>query len=88
MFRCSRKLGFCFLFLSFFLFICFRLPQAQASIFGTVRGIVHDVQHRPIPGARVELRFAWSWLIHHCEGPLVLDLAGTNYANAFRGPPV
>ncbi len=60
MFRCSRKLGFCFLFLSFFLFICFRLPQAQASIFGTVRGIVHDVQHRPIPGARVELRAAQS----------------------------
>ena len=27
-----------------------------ASIFGTVRGIVHDVQHRPIAGAHLELQ--------------------------------
>ena len=31
------------------------VPQTLASIFGTVRGIVHDVQHRPIPGAQIEL---------------------------------
>jgi len=31
-------------------------PRAFASIFGTVRGIVHDVQHHPIPGAQIELR--------------------------------
>lgn len=29
---------------------------AMAGIFGTVRGIVHDVQHRPIEGAKVTLR--------------------------------
>ena len=28
----------------------------HAGIFGTVRGIVHDPQHRPIPGATVTLR--------------------------------
>ena len=30
-----------------------------AGIFGTVRGIVHDAQHRPIEGATVVAR-------HHC----------------------
>ncbi len=29
---------------------------AHATIFGTVRGIVHDPQHRPIPGADVTLK--------------------------------
>jgi TonB-dependent receptor-like protein/carboxypeptidase family protein len=29
---------------------------ARAEIFGTVHGIVHDPQHRPIPGADVELK--------------------------------
>src|SRR5260370_8747517 len=29
---------------------------AVATIFGWVRGIVHDPQHRPIPGALVTLR--------------------------------
>ncbi len=29
------------------------LPDAAAGIFGTVRGIVHDAQHRPIENARV-----------------------------------
>src|SRR5260221_10983132 len=29
---------------------------AYASIFGPVRGIVHDPQHRPIQGAKVALR--------------------------------
>jgi hypothetical protein len=33
---------------------------ARATIFGNVRGIVHDPQHRPIAGARVELRSATS----------------------------
>jgi len=31
-------------------------PAARASIFGQVHGVVHDPQHRPIAGARVELR--------------------------------
>ncbi len=31
-------------------------PFGHAGIFGTVRGIVHDQQHRPIEGAKVTLR--------------------------------
>lgn len=30
-------------------------PSLHATIFGQVRGIVHDPQHRPIPGAQVEV---------------------------------
>ena len=30
----------------------------QASIFGSIRGLVHDPQHRPIPGAQVTLKSA------------------------------
>src|SRR5437899_8096526 len=38
-------------------------PLSQATIFGTVRGIVHDQQHRPIEGAQVALRARLSnWL--------------------------
>lgn len=40
---------------------------ARATIFGSVRGIVHDPQHRPISGAVVELRAktsAWSQTTH------------------------
>ncbi len=33
---------------------------ARATIFGSVRGIVHDPQHRPIPGAQVQLKSATS----------------------------
>jgi len=35
--------------------IYFPFVKARAGIFGTVRGIVHDVQHRPIQGAQIEL---------------------------------
>src|SRR5271163_1672070 len=35
------------------LFLC---ATAFATIFGSVRGIIHDPQHRPIQGARVTLR--------------------------------
>src|SRR5947207_252304 len=31
-----------------------------ATIFGTVRGIAHDPDHRPVPDAYVSLRFATS----------------------------
>jgi hypothetical protein len=35
----------------------------QATIFGTVRGVVHDPQHRPVPGATVTLKAANSdWM--------------------------
>jgi len=40
---------------SLFLAVSFVCP-AFASIFGTVRGIVHDVQHRPISGAHLQLQ--------------------------------
>ena len=33
---------------------------AQATVFGTVRGIVHDPQHRPVAGAEVQLKSATS----------------------------
>lgn len=36
------------------------LPSAFASIFGTVRGIVHDSQHRPIEGAQIVLQSSQS----------------------------
>src|ERR1700726_461037 len=32
------------------------LPALHATIFGTVRGVVHDSQHLPIPGATVTLK--------------------------------
>ncbi len=41
--------------------------SGYATIFGTVRGIVHDPQHRPIPNAQVVLSAsgsAWSKAIH------------------------
>ena len=39
------------------------LPGLHATVFGTVRGIVHDPQHRPIAGADVTLKSASSeWL--------------------------
>ena len=47
-----RKLIFCSC-LAAFLF--FGSPL-HATIFGRVQGIVHDPQHRPVPGASVELR--------------------------------
>jgi hypothetical protein len=43
----------------------FCVPFAAASIFGTVQGVVHDPQHRPIAGAHVEIRAANSSLVLH-----------------------
>jgi hypothetical protein len=40
--------------------LLFARTPARANIFGNVRGIVHDAQHRPIAGAAVELRSATS----------------------------
>jgi len=40
--------------------LIFFAAAAHATIFGNVRGIVHDPQHRPIAGATVELRSATS----------------------------
>jgi len=36
--------------------ICFLAASAFATIFSTVRGVVHDPSHRPVPGAQVTLR--------------------------------
>jgi outer membrane receptor protein involved in Fe transport len=41
-------------------FLCLGGVWANATIFGNVRGIVHDPQHRPIPGAVVMLRSSTS----------------------------
>jgi outer membrane receptor protein involved in Fe transport len=35
-------------------------PLARATIFGNIRGIVHDPEHRPIAGAQVKLQSATS----------------------------
>jgi hypothetical protein len=35
-------------------------PQSPAAVFGSIRGIVHDPQHRPIAGADVKLHSATS----------------------------
>ena len=39
-------------------FVAFLLlgTAAFATVFGTVRGIVHDPQHRPVPGSEVVLK--------------------------------
>src|SRR5580692_10107856 len=38
---------------------------ARAEIFGTVHGIVHDPQHRPIPDANVDLKAQRSDWVQH-----------------------
>jgi hypothetical protein len=38
------------------LLFLFSLKPAHATIFGSVRGIVHDPQHRPIQGARLTIK--------------------------------
>ncbi|MGB7155637.1 MAG: carboxypeptidase-like regulatory domain-containing protein, partial [Candidatus Acidiferrales bacterium] len=48
-------------FFALVVFLCAGL--AFAVVFGTVRGVVHDPQHRPIVGATVEIKSAnsdWS----------------------------
>ncbi len=52
---------------------------ALASIFGTVQGIVHDPEHRPIPGAHIDLQALHSDLILH---------ATSNQEGAFSFPSV
>src|SRR5215469_5984683 len=72
----SRKFGrgirFCWLFVA----VLSCLP-AFASIFGTVRGIVHDAQHRPISGAHLLLQAKQSdWrrqAVTNDEGRFQLD---------------
>src|SRR5258706_13288783 len=39
-----------------FAVLLFVAPPAFATVFGTVRGIVHDPQHRPVSGIQVVLK--------------------------------
>src|SRR5262245_33736100 len=41
---------------SFFVFLLVLPSAAFATVFGSVRGIVHDPQHRPVPGAQIVLK--------------------------------
>jgi outer membrane receptor for ferrienterochelin and colicin len=53
---------FCRLFILPFLLIA---PVASANIFASVRGLVHDPQHRPVQGAEITLRSTTSeWAKH------------------------
>ncbi len=51
--------------------------SGQATIFGTVRGIVHDPQHRPMDGAQITLRArasAWTRQAQtNADGEFLLD---------------
>ena len=51
-----RRFKFFFALLFVFGILVLLSTNVLASIFGTVHGIVHDVQHRPIPDAHIELR--------------------------------
>ena len=56
---------------------CGLIGSVFASIFGTVRGIVHDAQHRPIAGAHLQLQarhFDWKReAVTDDEGKFQLD---------------
>ncbi len=47
-------------FFALLILLCAAVAGLRAEIFGTVRGIVHDPQHRPIPNAKVELKSSTS----------------------------
>jgi len=50
---------FCFSLVVLLFSVCFTssfAPKVRASIFGTMRGIVHDAQHRPVPDVEVTLK--------------------------------
>ncbi len=60
-----------------FLALLFGAASSRAGIFGTVRGIVHDPQHRPIEAAQVTLRARSSdWTQHtqtNADGEFSID---------------
>ncbi|HWY26989.1 MAG TPA: TonB-dependent receptor [Candidatus Angelobacter sp.] len=51
-----RNLGYCVV----VLFFALLGTVSRATIFGSVRGVIHDSQHRPVPGASVTLKSATS----------------------------
>ena len=55
------------IFVVIFCAVMFVSAQAHADIFGTVHGIVHDPQHRPIQGAMVDLKAQRSDWVQHQE---------------------
>ena len=62
---------------SFALFLLISSLPALATVFATVRGVVHDPQHRPIAGAHVTL---------HAIGSAFVVQATTNSAGEFELP--
>ena len=76
MFHSRLRLSFLPFVIFTFLAVYFT-AEAGASIFGTVRGIVHDTQHRPIEGAQIELRAKLSdWrrtAVSDAEGSFQID---------------
>ena len=58
-------------------------PPARAEIFGTVHGIVHDPQHRPIQDAAVDLKAQHSdWVQHQkTNGDGEFDFSTVPWAN-------
>ena len=71
--RHLRTFKYLLLSLAVFIFV----SRASAGIFGTVRGVVHDIQHRPVEGAQVEIRDAHSdWLrraVSNADGGFQID---------------
>ncbi len=55
-------------FFAFFLLLAVSVP-ARATVFATVRGVVHDPEHRPISGAQITLQSANSaFTLHATSG--------------------
>ena len=65
---------------TFFLFLFLAgAASARATVFGTLRGIVHDPQHRPVDGASIQLTAAHSALTFS---------ATSNQNGEFTAPPL
>jgi hypothetical protein len=66
-----RGIGF------FSLIPLFVATVALATVFGTVRGIIHDPQHRPVPGTNLTLKAADSeytrTAITDADGEFIFD---------------
>lgn len=57
-----RKIVLLFLVLLFLFVTSLAVPRAHAGIFGRIRGVVHDAQHRPIRGAPITIQASRSAL--------------------------
>ena len=64
--RLEMRLGFkAFIFVAAICALMLGSEPARAEIFGTVHGIVHDPQHRPVPDAIVDLKARRSEWVQH-----------------------